>query len=166
MRKKRKEGRIVLAPMTESLRQISGADPPAVSIDKARERLGPELRRVMKAGWLDEDIVAAFANQDREDILELLARARSNERREQRENKLKIQQRKAQRVAATQVTSKGAPSRPTPTMVLPPPTQVNPNRPALPTRPPPLAIASDTHRSDAEQGSRPITRNRGIPRPD
>lgn len=155
----------MLAPMTEGLRQISGADPPAVSIDKARERLGPELRRVMKAGWLDEDIVAAFANQDREDILELLARARSDERREQREHKLKIQQRKAQRMA-TQVTSKGARPRLTPAMGLPPPSQVNPSRPALPTRPSPLAIASDTHRSDAEQGSRPITRNRGIPRDD
>ena len=152
---KRHRGRIVLAPMMESLHQMSGSDPPAVSIDNARKRLGLQLRQLYKKGWLDEDIIALFRDQNPDDILELLKRAKAEERRVRRETEKKRQAKRA--LKQTSIAPVAPPSYQSTVQTLTTSQQDSPVRGAFPVRPPQLAITSGVHQSNTVQPSKPLS---------
>lgn len=172
---KKSQGRIALPAARSAIDRIKSTDPPNVSIENARKILGPELHRLIANGWMDDDIVAAFSDQNENGIRQLLQIARRDERIEQKKRKQAREEAKVKRlklktdvpahIALHHVQGRrlaGSPMLATdkqgPSLALPAPRVEDfPDAP-LPASDPPGAspVAGALH---------PITRNRGVRRP-
>ena len=79
--KRKNPGKIALSAARSAIQRIKTTEPPNVSIENARKLLGPDLYRMIKTGWLDDDIVEALSDQNENDLRRLLIEARREERR-------------------------------------------------------------------------------------
>ncbi len=102
---KKNKGKIALASARSAIERARDVEPPNVYIEKAREIFGPEIFRMRKKGWIDEDIIALFSDQNESDMRQLLEEARRAERRASREQKERAQQKRDRASSAQRANS-------------------------------------------------------------
>lgn len=152
---------VSLAPAREILAELATQAPPNVYLDKALELLGPEVRLLLRSGWIDEDLVKHFNNQDTDAFRELLMTLRAREESAQR---IRVKTAKARKQGTATLKRTLLDASPEPTLPHPPvpllPGGNGPRQAATPRLSAPKLMLP----GPAAGGNHHVTRNRGIRR--
>ena len=172
---KKDPGKIALSAARGAIDRLRTTGPPNVSVEDARRILGPDLSRMIRQGWLDDDICEALSDdQNESDLRRLLDEARRAERRQRRARKRARAEASPkpptfdiQRLDLAEHQLRGQALGETPMLTTHPPAA-----PSLALPAPPAQVGKGIVPASGQPGllppagtPRPVTRNRGVRRP-